>query len=53
MRWGRGGGGYLLFSDVVQHHVDIVVIALECAGELLVSLHDDPDLRTDALVHQF
>ena len=42
----------ILLGDVLQHHVDVDVEAAEGADELLVPLHDHPDLGPDAAVDQ-
>ena len=42
----------ILLGDVLQHHVDVDVEAAEGADELLVPLHDHPDLGPDAPVDQ-
>jgi len=41
-----------ILGDVLQHHVDVDIEAAEGADELLVPLHDDPDLGADAPVDQ-
>lgn len=42
----------ILLGDVLQHHVDVDIEAAEGADELLVTLHDDPDLGPDAPIDQ-
>jgi hypothetical protein len=43
---------HILLCDVLQHHVDVDVKPAEGAHELLVPLHDHPDLGPDAAVDQ-
>ena len=43
---------HILLGDVLQHHVDVYVEPAEGANELLVPLHDHPDLGPDAAVDQ-
>ena len=43
----------LVLDDVLEDHVDVIVEASESADNLLVTFHDDPDSRADALVDQF
>ena len=42
----------ILLGDVLQHHIDVDIKAAEGANELLVPLHDHPDLGPDAPVDQ-
>jgi hypothetical protein len=46
------GDVHLLLSDVLEDHVDVDVEPAEGADELLVSLHDHPNLGSDAPVDQ-
>jgi hypothetical protein len=46
------GGLHLLLGDVLEDHVDVDVEPAEGADELLVSLHDHPNLGSDAPVDQ-
>jgi hypothetical protein len=43
---------FLLLSDIFEHHVDVHVKPSQSAYELLVTLHDDPYLRSDTSVNQ-
>lgn len=43
---------HILLCDVLQDHVDVDVEPAEGANELLVPLHDHPDLGPDASVDQ-
>lgn len=43
---------FSLFRDVLEHHVDVVVVSLEHARHLLVALQNDPQTTADALINQ-
>lgn len=45
-------GGVLVFDDVLQNHVHVVIEACQSADDLLVVLHYHPDFRADALVNE-
>jgi hypothetical protein len=51
VRWGSGRlGKNIQFSNVLKHHVDVIIEAEERPGEFLVAFHDHPDARADAFV---
>lgn len=43
----------LQLCDILEDHVDIIIKVLEGSCELLLRLHDDPDLGSNARVNQF